>query len=177
VPPAPFAISRRFEPGALVVAAGTPAGTVYLIRSGQVRVFMLREDGRETTTALLGPGQLFGIAPLLGRRTYHAFAETATPVEVWALPADRLIEHLPSDPALLELVLGALAQRLTLAQALLRNVTLLPVAQRIPDTLARLGGCLGGETTRLTHETLAGLVGARRETVSRVASPARVGSG
>ena len=45
---------------------------------------------------------------------------------------------------------------------------MLPVAQRIPDVLKRLEICLGGEQPGLTREILAGLIGARRETVSRV---------
>jgi CRP/FNR family transcriptional regulator len=175
-PPAPFAIARRFARGSLPIAADEPARTVYLVRSGQARVFLLRDDGQETTTAWLGPGQLLGIAALLGRPAYHAFAEALTDLEVWALPADELLAYLPRDSALLRLVLDALSRRLTLANGLLRNVALLPVAQRIPDTVARVNGALGGRPHRLTHEALAGLVGARRETVSRaVAAPRAAG--
>ena len=88
------AVLRRFRQGELIVGAQSPAEYVYQVRSGQVRVFVLRETGQETTTAVLGPGQLLGLAPMLGSSTYHAFAEVLTPVEVWALLADRLLKHL-----------------------------------------------------------------------------------
>lgn len=171
--PAPFAVPRRFGRGTCMVEAGNPALTVYLLRSGHARTFLLAETGRETTTAVLGPGQLVGISPLLGHPVYHAFAEALTAVETWALPADRLLEWLPRDPALLDLVVRALGRQLALAEALLRNVALLPVAERIPDALARLEVCLGGEQPRLTRENLAALVGARRETVSRAVAVTR----
>src|SRR5687767_14669993 len=87
LPPAPFAIARSFARRSLLVEADSPARTVYLVRAGQVRVFLLREDGQETTTAWLGPGQIVGIAPLLGRHTHHAFVEALTDVEAWAIPA------------------------------------------------------------------------------------------
>ena len=176
-PPAPFAIRRRFPRGSLIVEADSLARTVYLIRSGQVRVFMLREDGQETTTAVLGAGQLCGIGPLLGRSTYHAFAQALSEVEVWALLSDELRTYLLENPPLAKAVLGALARRLALAQGLLRDVALLPVAQRIPDALERVDGLLEGEPVQLTHEALAGLVGTRRETVSRAFAAARSARG
>ena len=91
------------------------------------------------------------------------------------LPTEQLLAQLPRDRALLELVLGALARRLSLAEGLLGDITLLPVARRIPRVLDRLDDCLGGERPRLTREHLGALVGARRETVSRVAGALGVG--
>ena len=167
-PPIPDARLRRFSRGALIVEADRTAQTVYLVRQGQVRVYRLAETGHETTTAVLGPGQVFGIAPLLGQPVYHAFAEALTAAEVWALPADRLLEQLPDNLTLLQLIVESLGRRLTLAQALLGDVALLPVAQRIPDMLKRLEICLGGQRPGLTQDILAGLIGARRETVSRM---------
>ena len=175
--PPPFSVLRRFPRGALILAAGAPARSVYVLRAGHARVFMVGGRGRETTTAVLGPGQLLGIAALLGRPTCHAFAEAMTTVEAWAVPAERLRACLAQDPALLSLVVDALGQRFELAQTLLRDVTLLPVAARIPDVLARLEPCLGGQRPRLTREHLAGLVGARPETLSRAAAHAPAPAG
>jgi CRP-like cAMP-binding protein len=165
--PPGLAVRRHIARGALLVRAGAPAEAVYVIRSGQARVFLIHECGRETTTAVLGPGQIAGIAPLLGSPVYHAFVETLTPVEVCALPVSRLRDQLSSNVPLLQFILAALGKRLVLAEGLVRDVALLPVAERLPDVLARLQDFLGGEPAQLTHELLGGLVGARRETVSR----------
>src|SRR5262249_13535106 len=99
--PVPFASPRRFRRRVLIMAAGTRADTVYLLRTGQARVFLAGKPGHETTTAVLGPGQLVGVSALLGYPEHHASAEALTPVEAWALPAGGLLEHLPRDPALL----------------------------------------------------------------------------
>jgi CRP-like cAMP-binding protein len=174
VPPTPFAVERRFRHGSFLVLAGAPARAVYLICAGQVRVSVPAAPGRETTTAFLGPGQLIGLGALLGRPTYHACAQAVTRVAAWSLPAEELLGWLPGDPTLLDLVLGALSQRLALAEGLLRDVALYRVAARIPDALERLEPCLGGEPPALTRGALAALVGARRETVSRAAHTAAV---
>lgn len=169
-PSPPAVVRRRCPRGGLILRADSPAGHVYLVRTGQVRVFALAESGAEITYAVLGPGQVFGVAPLLGLPVYRVFAEALRRTEVWALPADRLRRALPQDTALLDLVVAALGRRLALAEALLRDVALLPVALRLSNALARLEGGPGGAPPRLSHEQLAGLIGARRETVSRAAA-------
>jgi CRP/FNR family transcriptional regulator len=167
VPPIPNAGRRRLQRGALLVMAGDDAHTVYFVRCGQLRVFRLAESGRAATTAVVGPGQIAGIAPLLGRSTYHAFVEALTPAEVWTVPSDRLFAALGDDPTLLGRVMVALARRLDLAVGLLYDVALRPVAARVAAVETRLRPLLGGEPARLTRQDLGALVGARRETVCR----------
>jgi CRP/FNR family transcriptional regulator len=167
LPPIPHAGRRRLERGALLVMAGDDAHTVYFVRCGQLRVFRLAESGRAATTAVLGPGQIAGIAPLLGRSTYDAFVEALTPAEVWTVPSERLSAVLVDDAALLERVAVALARRLDLAVGLLYDVALRPVADRVAAVETRLRPVLGGEPARLTRQDLGALVGARRETVCR----------
>lgn len=171
-----FATLRRFERGALMVRAGEAAETVYWLRAGQARTFLLREDGCELTTAVVGPGHPIGIAALVGRPAYHLFAEALTPVEAWACPAARLLDQLAHDAAALELLGRHLAERLALADQVLQDIALRSVAERIPRILPRLRDCLDGEAPRLSRQLLASLVGARRETVSRLTSPTRAGA-
>ena len=170
-PPASFAVLRRFARGAYLAMAGLPAANLYLVRHGVVRILVPdREPGREATTALLGPGQVVGEAALLGGRSYHASALAESAVEAWALPVGPLLATLPCDAHLAQTMLAALAERLGLTRAVLADSVLLPVSARIPDVVARLGSCADGDGTPLTRKLLATLIGARRETVSRIAN-------
>jgi CRP/FNR family transcriptional regulator, cyclic AMP receptor protein len=173
--PAPFAGLRRFARGASLVRADEPAHTVYLLRRGEVRLYLLTEDGRETTTAVIGPGQVVGISALLGRPIYHGFAEALVATEAWSLPADRLLRHLPTDRVLLGLLVGALARRLAQEVSLVGEVALLPVGQRLADLQARLTSELGHQP-RLNKRALAELIGARPETLSRAGGQLRARS-
>jgi CRP/FNR family transcriptional regulator len=172
-PPAPCAVLERFRPGALVVLEGQPAGRVYLVRRGRVRVYLHRSAGAETTAAVLGPAQLVGVDGLAGRARYHASAAALTAVELWAMPTEELLAWLPGAPTLLLAVVDALGRQLVLAETLLGDVPLARVGQRVPDVLGPLAACLGHETSPVSRALLARLVGARRETVSRALGPRR----
>lgn len=171
LPPVPFAVVRRLRREALLIMAGDRATTVYVIQRGLVRSFVLSDGGRQTTTAVLGPGQIVGLAALLGLSTYHASVQAITPAVVWVIPADRLNEQLRHDPTLLLGVAQALIRRLTFAEGLVKDVALRPVPERIAHVMGLLDPCLGGEPPRLTREMVAALVSARRETVSRAMAP------
>src|SRR5918912_1931942 len=162
-----FAVPRAFPRGAFIIEADRRADTIFLLRQGQVRVFRLDEDGRETVTAILGAGHLIGLAPLLGNARHEDFAQAMTPVEVWALSAERVLARLSRDRALLGLIAGALAQRFALAAGLFRDVHLLPVLERLADIELRLATCLRGEPVALTQAGLAQLIHARPETLAR----------
>ncbi len=162
----PGAVHHTFRRGEFILEAGCAPETVHIIGRGQVRVFLLDEDGRETTTSILGPTHLVGIAPLLGRDEPDAFAQALTTVETWAIPISFVRQRLGNDRSLRGLMLGSLVQRFALAQGLLRDVLLLPVAQRVADVQVRLA-CLLGAQPSLTRAALAALVQARPETLAR----------
>lgn len=172
-PPVPCAALERFRQGALIVLAGDPAGRVYLIRQGRVRVYLHCSAKAETTAAILGPAQLVGVDGLAGRARYHASVAALTDVELWAMPAEDLRAWLPGSPTLLRALVEALGRQLLLAETLLGDVPLGRVEERVPDVLARLAACLGPEEPALSRALIAQLVGARRETVSRAIRSAR----
>ena len=159
--------TRRFRRGALITEPATPAQWIYLIRGGCVRTFLLHDTGTETTTSLLGPGQLTGIAALLDLPSYHCFAQAQTAVEAWAIQLSTLRGALAREPQGWTLLASALAERLAWAESHLRDVALLPVPRRVRNLRARLADDFAGQPPRLTHETIASVVAARRETVSR----------
>ncbi len=171
--PAPEAVARHFDRGDLLVRAGEMARTVYLLRRGQVRVFRLREDGHETVTAVLGRSHIVGIAAVAGNSRQSAFVDALSPVDAWAIPARALLEQLPRGGILPGVVIGSLAQRLALGEALVRGVVL-PVGERVRDVERRLLASPGVAGARLRQTTLAGLAGATPETVSRLRDHAPV---
>ena len=169
----PFGVRRDFPRGAFLAEAGCSADTLYLIADGQVRCFLLSEDGCEATTAVLGPGQLIGAHALFdqGFAAHRLFVQALLPVRAWSMPVADAREELPRCSLLQGLVVGALAQRFALAEGLLRDVLLLPVRERVGDIERRLAVTLGGRPAALRRAQLASLLQTRPETLARVVPP------
>src|SRR6266851_8368687 len=52
---------------------------VYLLKEGRIRLYHLLDDGKEVTTAVLRPGQLFGFGALFGGDESATSAEAVEP--------------------------------------------------------------------------------------------------
>src|SRR5262249_1147100 len=139
-----FAVPRAFARGACLFRADESADVTFILRRGQVREFHLDAEGRETVTAVVGPGQLGGLAPLLGHPRHGWLAEAVTGVDAWSLATADLLGRMQEDRTLLGLIAGSLAQRLSLAAGLFRDVHLLPVLERVADMELRLAACVRG---------------------------------
>ncbi len=85
------ATPRRYPEGEAVFGEGLPAERFFLLLDGHIRVIRTTPEGEQVIVLHIPPGQLFGIAPAIGRDTYPATAVAASellalswPVRLWA---------------------------------------------------------------------------------------------
>ncbi|MEW6690879.1 MAG: cyclic nucleotide-binding domain-containing protein, partial [Pseudomonadota bacterium] len=54
-------VTRRSAPrGSVIMAAGDPIDSLYIVISGRLKVMMGDADGKEVILSLIGPGEFFG---------------------------------------------------------------------------------------------------------------------
>jgi CRP/FNR family nitrogen fixation transcriptional regulator len=70
---------------ATIYRQGEPAGTLYRVETGAVRIYRLTADGHRRIDSFRFAGEVFGLEPGAQRRF---FAETAQPSELLPLPAN-----------------------------------------------------------------------------------------
>jgi serine/threonine protein kinase len=102
-------VSRRYEPGARIIARGEPGDAMYIIRDGEVRVPVVDDRGREKFVARLQAGDFFGeMALLTGEpRTADVFAETGAEfLVIEQAPLQGFLGQNPSVAAFLTEILG-----------------------------------------------------------------------
>ena len=169
---ATFARERSIPKGGVILAQGASGDALYLIRTGQVKVTIIAEDGREVILSVLAPGSFFGEMALLDDepRSAHVIAMTAT--TVLQLRRDDFRARLRSSPDLSIALLRELSRRLRRADDTITSLMLLDVNGRVAHLLLELAREEGGDghariTRRLTHASIGQMVGASRETVSR----------
>lgn len=156
----------RLRRGAALYALGDRADGVYLVREG---LFWLEgprsPTGESATLGVVGPGELLGEEALVGeeRRTHGATALTYA--ELLFAPQEALNALRQAFPEVERFLLGALYARLKALEERLWEVRHLSVAQRLARLLLRLAAA--GEAA-FSHQDLAHMVGATRETVTKL---------
>ena len=169
---ATLARERSIPKGGVILSQGTQGDALYLIRTGQVKVTIIAEDGREVILSVLAPGSFFGEMALLDDepRSAHVIAMTAT--TVLQLRREDFRARLRSSPDLSIALLRELSRRLRRADDTITSLMLLDVNGRVAHLLLELAREEGGDghagiARRLTHASIGQMVGASRETVSR----------
>jgi len=152
---------------------GDPPRSVFLVRSGTVRIGRLLDAGSERTLDLAGPGDLVGEGAVLGEGQRQGFAQAVGPARVSPLPAPVLEAALRRNPDLAAAVARLVAERARRLEARLVESAFADCRRRLASVLLDVAGRFGADeepgrrvTVRLTHEELARLIGAVRETVT-----------
>lgn len=165
---------RELRKGDVLYRAHQPAETTYRVDEGLLKVVFDAAAGRERILALAGPGDWIGaLAPNHVQLRERAVALSPR-VRVRVLPREGLEAGLESY------LFHAAGARLARLRDALEDGEL-PVRTRLARTLLRLADRFGqpvdADTVRLTlpltHETLASLVGAARETTTALLSELR----
>lgn len=167
-----MAPSRVFRRGELVFSQSQPVTALFILKRGRVRIFRVTEDGKALTMAILEPGAVFGEMILVGQRMYDNYAEAIEDAEICQLTGTDVERHMMSDPRIAIRVSRHLGEQVVRLEERLTELALRPLLARVASSLVRLAGAggssrLGHVTIRLTHDQLAGLLGATRESTSK----------
>lgn len=165
---------RRYQGGAFIFHEGDQGDAVWWVRRGRVKVFRTAPDGREQIMQVWGPGSPFGLVVLLDNGPYPASAQAVDECTVLMLPVAAVAALENDIPGLRGLLIGEAGRRLRRIQERTHNLSVRGVAGNIARLLLDMVGT--GEPTeqgvlvaqRLTHQDLASMVGASRETVTRM---------
>jgi CRP/FNR family transcriptional regulator len=153
-------------------ASGDPAGMVYIVQRGQVRLYQSGPAGSERLVDIYGPGHWFGAESLAGRATFVSRAVAAAPTVLWQVPADKLLGALMQHPDLATALLQRLAERLIESREDAGRLVFDDCNGRLLKTLVRFSDSAAATrqehevTLHITHQQLAQAVGVARETVS-----------
>ncbi len=153
---------------------GDPVSVVTSILDGTVKLLRSGERGSTQVIRLLGPGDVFGLRPVMAG---DSFAVTAVALEACRVStyASRTVSDLVrTSPNLAAAVAAHLARELRRSEDMLMVLTQRPVKRRIADVLLLLQGLSAGDEglaplppSRLKRKEIAQMVGTTPETLSR----------
>ena len=163
---------KQYPKGSVIVFEDDPGDALFVVREGRVKVVLVSEDGREVILGVLGVGEHFGELSLIdeGPRSAHVIAMEDSTLLV--LRRDDFKRRVEVTPQLAWALLVELSRRLRRADGKIGGLVLLDVPGRIARLILDAAADAGGDTIEkpLTHQTIAQMIGASRETVSRAMS-------
>ncbi len=154
---------RTVRAGQVVYTPLQPAVVLFIIKRGRIRLYRIAPDGRSVTTAVLGPGTVFGEMDSLGLRMHASWADALEASELCLMSRTDVQELLFTDPRIVLRIAEQLSTRVADLEVRLTDLTCKALAERVAGTLCQLARHAPAEPIRLTHQQLAALVGATRE--------------
>ena len=159
---------RQFARDEVVFHRDDPAGQVFLIASGTVKVSIPDEQGREVVVALQRGGDVFGELALLDEGPRSATVTALTETHVLALARQEFIEALERNPDAMRRMLALLVKTVRHSTGHVEDLVFLDLPGRVAKCLLDLADAAGTDQVDLTQEDIAGFVGATRVSVNRV---------
>ena len=160
---------RAYPKNSVILFEDDPGDALYVVAKGQVKVVLIGEDGREVILSVLGEGEFFGEMALIDDepRSAHVIAmEDSTLLVLRREDFQGILEH---SAGIALALLRELSRRLRRVDEKVGSLVLLDVHGRVAQLLLDLADETDGQriTRRLTHHTIAQMIGSSREPVSR----------
>lgn len=160
---------RPYPRHSVIVFEDDPGDALFIVAAGRVKVVLIGEDGREVILAVLEAGDFFGELALIDDEPRSAHVIAMDDARLLVLRRDDFQRALEGHPRLALGLLRTLSRRLRRADDQIGSLVLLDVYGRVARVLLDLasGSPEGDLVRRVTHATMAQMIGSTRETVSR----------
>lgn len=164
-------LTRRYPKNTVIIQEGDEASALYVIESGQAKVYLSNEDGKEVIINMLGEGEIFGELALIDDAPRSASVKTTKPTHLAVISRTGFKQLLASHTDIALRLLVDVTRRVRLLSESIRSLALLDVYGRVAKVLLDLAQEHDGQLIireKPTQQDIANRVGASREMVARI---------
>jgi len=164
-------VLHSYPKNSIIINESDPPGSLYVVKTGKVKVFLTNEDGRELVANVHGPGEYFGELSLLDGHPRSASVMTVQPTTLLIIFREKFLQFLSENPATALGLVGDLVSRVRELTEKVRSLAHNDVYKRITKTLEDLATPVNGKlciSEKITQRDLANRIGASREMVARI---------
>jgi CRP-like cAMP-binding protein len=160
---------RSYPRGSVILFEDDPGDSLFVVREGRCKVVLIGDDGREVILAILVSGDHFGELSLIDGAPRSAHVIAMDDSRLIVLRREDFRRRVEESPSLAWAMLMELSRRLRRADSQIGSLALLDVPGRMAHLLLRSAADSGSDTLakKITHQMIAQMIGASRETVSR----------
>ena len=143
---------------------------LFLVRDGQLRAYILSEEGREITLYRLFERDmcLLSASCIVHSLQFEVMIAAEKDSSLWVIPADVYKAIMEESPAAANYTNELMASRFSDVMWLIEEIMWKSLDKRIADFLMEEAAIEGSNRLQMTHETIANHLGTRREVVTRM---------
>ncbi len=165
------ALSTRTATRGTVIHNGSADCTgVFLVRSGQLRAYILSDEGREITLYRLFERDicLFSASCMMRSIQFEIIIEAEKDTELWLIPVDIYRSIMDQSAPVANYTNELMAARFSDVMWLIEQIMWKSLDKRVAAFLLEEMSIEESDTLKITHENIANHLGSHREVITRM---------
>lgn len=164
------ATARRAAAGTMLHNASADCVGLLVVRSGQLRAFIVSDEGKQVTLYRLFERDicLFSGSCMMSSIQFDINVEAETDCELWVIPADVYKQLMQQSAEVANYTNSIMASRFSEVMWLIEQVMWKSFDKRLAAFLLSESALEQSDTLKLTHEKTAAHLGTAREVVTRM---------
>ena len=161
---------RQIKKGTVIHSGSMDCTGLLLVKSGQLRAYILSEEGREVTIYRLFDRDicLFSASCMLRSAQFDITIGAERDTELWVIPAEAYRSIMEESAPLANYTNEIMSARFSEVMWLVEQIMWKSMDKRVAAFLLEESAIEGGSRLALTHETIARHLGTHREVVTRM---------
>lgn len=164
-------VSRRsVEKGTILHNGSADCTGLFLIKTGQLRAYILSDEGREVTIYRLFERDicLFSASCMMNSLQFEITIEAEKESDIWIIPVDIYKTIMESSAAVANFTNEIMASRFSEVMWLVEQIMWKSLDKRVSAFLLEEAIIEGSSQLKITHETIANHLGTHREVITRM---------
>lgn len=163
-------VFREIEKGTVIHNGSADCTGLLLVQSGQLRAYILSDEGREITIYRLFDRDicLFSASCMLRSLQFDVTIQAEKDTELWVIPTEIYQRIMAQSAPLSNYTNEIMAARFSEVMWLLEQVMWKSMDRRVAGFLLEEAAIEGGNRLSITHEAIANHLGTHREVVTRM---------
>ena len=163
-------ITRSVKKGTVLHNGSMDCTGLLLIQSGQLRAYMLSEEGREITLYRLFDMDmcLFSASCIMRSIQFEVTIEAEKDTDLWVIPAEVYQDIMEASAPVANYTNELMASRFSEVMWLMDQVMWKSLDKRVAAFLLEEASIEGSSVLKITHEAIANHLGTHREVITRM---------
>ena len=163
-------ISRTVRKGTVIHNGNTDCTGLLLVKSGQLRTYILSDEGREITLYRLFDRDicLFSASCILRSIQFDVTIEAEKDTDLWVIPSEVYQSVMAESAPLANYTNELMADRFSDVMWLMEQIMWKSLDKRVAAFLLEESSIEGTRELKITHEIIANHLGSHREVITRM---------